>query len=427
MRIVYLTAGSGRRECDACLRDSELARALMRQGHDVLLLPLYTPLVDPRARRAAVPEIFYGGINVFLQQKFPLFRRTPRWVDRLFDAPWLLRFVARFGHMTEAQELAAMTIAVLEGRDGPQRKELDRLARWLATHAQPDVVVLANTLFAGMAPPLREALGAPVVAMLSGEDTFIEEFPEPHRAQARDVLARQTARLDGMIAGTDWYGDYMADYLNAPRRNIAVCEPGVPIQMYPENPKAPAGPFTLGYRTVIARANGLHRLADIFIDLRRRPATRDARLCVAGYLGPNERPYLEHVRRRLEAAGLGDAFEYAGELGPEERPAYLARVHALCVPTIYPEPVGMYAIEAAAAAVPFVAPDNGCMPEWATKTGGGLATPDDDRALADAIERLAAEPARAREIGLRGRRAIETGFTVEHMAERTLRVLETFL
>ena len=43
MNVIYITAGSGRIDCDACLRDGALAKTLMAKGCDVLFVPTYTP------------------------------------------------------------------------------------------------------------------------------------------------------------------------------------------------------------------------------------------------------------------------------------------------------------------------------------------------------------------------------------------------
>ncbi len=43
MRILSLTAGAAQMYCGSCLRDNALARELIRQGHEVSLIPLYTP------------------------------------------------------------------------------------------------------------------------------------------------------------------------------------------------------------------------------------------------------------------------------------------------------------------------------------------------------------------------------------------------
>jgi hypothetical protein len=198
MRLLYVIAGSGRMECDACLRDGLLARTFKAKGHEVLFVPMYTPLPANVGNPREHP-LFFGGINVFLQQKLPFFRRTPRALDKFFDSPALLDFVSRFGHLTQARDLADLTVSVLEGESGNQRKELGAMLAWLAEQPRPGAIILPNSLLAGLAEPLRRTLGAPVFCLLSGEDMFIDQFPEPHRARTLEVLLRRPREIDGFI------------------------------------------------------------------------------------------------------------------------------------------------------------------------------------------------------------------------------------
>src|SRR5688500_8473034 len=98
--IAILAAGAGGMYCGSCLRDGALAAALRRAGHHAALVPMYTPLrlEEPGGgdggRKA---EVFYGGVNVYLQHVSPLFRRTPRLLDWLLDRPVLLKLAGRFG------------------------------------------------------------------------------------------------------------------------------------------------------------------------------------------------------------------------------------------------------------------------------------------------------------------------------------------
>ncbi len=89
MNISILAAGAGGMYCGSCMRDNALATALKRQGHQITLIPLFTPLrTEPQD--VSIGQVFYGGVNVYLQHATRLFRRTPRVLDWVFDRPWLL-------------------------------------------------------------------------------------------------------------------------------------------------------------------------------------------------------------------------------------------------------------------------------------------------------------------------------------------------
>ena len=72
--------------CGSCLRDNALARGLARLGCDVQLLPTYTPILTDE-EDVSEKRVFYGGINVFLQEKSALARVMPRFLDRWLGTP----------------------------------------------------------------------------------------------------------------------------------------------------------------------------------------------------------------------------------------------------------------------------------------------------------------------------------------------------
>src|SRR3954464_11891730 len=123
MRIAYITAGAAGMYCGSCMRDNTLVAALRDAGHDVLLIPTYTPI---RTDEADVSQrrVFFGGINVYLQQNSWLFRHTPWLFDRLLDIPRLLRWVSRFAVRTKYSDLGTLAVSMLRGHDGKQRKEV---------------------------------------------------------------------------------------------------------------------------------------------------------------------------------------------------------------------------------------------------------------------------------------------------------------
>ena len=92
--------------CGSCLRDNALAAELIARGHQVLLLPLYTPTLTDE-RNVSDGHVFYGGISVYLQQLLPLFRKTPHLFDRLWDAPSVIRaFAGRTVSVNPAQPVS---------------------------------------------------------------------------------------------------------------------------------------------------------------------------------------------------------------------------------------------------------------------------------------------------------------------------------
>ena len=116
--------------CGSCLRDNAMATELMARGHDVILLPVYTPTFtdEPNVSR---DHVVLGGISAYLEQYVPLFRKTPRWLDRLWDSKTVLSLASRRSISTNPKMLGEMTVSVLKGEGGFQRKEIDKFIDWM--------------------------------------------------------------------------------------------------------------------------------------------------------------------------------------------------------------------------------------------------------------------------------------------------------
>ena len=165
MKILSITAGAAGMYCGSCSRDNALAVELLARGHDVTLLPLYTP-TNPDEANVSRNRVLFGGISIYLQQHVPLFRKMPRFLDRLWDSPGLIRAVAGRSISTDPRLLGDLTVSMLEGDRGVLRREFDKLLDWLADEPPPDVVNLPNSLLIGLARPLRAALHCPVCCTL---------------------------------------------------------------------------------------------------------------------------------------------------------------------------------------------------------------------------------------------------------------------
>lgn len=427
MRIAYITAGAAGMFCGSCLHDNTLVSALLALGHDALLIPTYTPIRTDEPD-VSQKRVFLGGINVYLQQKFALFRHTPRFFDRLLDAPRLLRWVSRYAVKTRAEELGDLAISVLEGAHGRQKKEFDRLVNWLASEVKPDLVELSNVLLAGMAHPLRERLGVPVLGTLQGDDVFLESLPTSYRERALALVSERCRDLSGFVATSRAYADFMAEYLKLPRERIDVIYPGLNLTGHGPAPRSDGGPFTVGYFARICPEKGLHILVEAYCQMRQMAGTPPCRLHVSGWLGDNDRPYFDQQKKRLADAGLLDEFEHVESPDHASKVRFLQGLDVLSVPTVYREPKGLYVLEAWANGIPVVQPAHGSFPELIEATGGGLLVrPEDAADLARSLRRLLDDADERRALGARGLRGVHARFTARVMAETTADLYRKYL
>jgi glycosyltransferase involved in cell wall biosynthesis len=408
--------------CGSCLRDNALARELLSRGHDVLLLPVYTPTLTDETN-VSDSRVFFGGISVYLEQHVPLFRKTPAALDRLWDAAPVIRAATGRGVSVDPDDLGALTVSTLKGEEGYQAKELRKLVSYLAGLPPFDLVVLPNSLLVGLAPALRRALGRPVVCTLQGEDLFLDALREPFRSEAKALIARHASTVDAFVATSAYYADFMAGFLGLDRERVHTVPLGISLEGHHPASDGRAGPFVVGYMARVAPEKGLHLLAEAYRVLRRERGLGESRLLAAGYLAPEHRGYLGGIETRLREWGLHGEFRYHGVLDRKEKIAFLQGLDALSVPSPYAEPKGLYLLEALANGVPCVEPRHGAFPEVLERTGGGLLfEPNDPRSLAGQLLALAEDREAARALGRRGSEGVRAHHSVARMADRALEV-----
>lgn len=426
MRIIFLTPGTGSYYCGACLRDNALARELLRFGHDVTIAPMYLPLVIDEEKLPGLERapIFFGGINLYLQQKLALFRQTPAVLDRLLNGPGLLRWAARFTHMTSARDHGEMTLEMFNVETARFRKEWDKLLDWLEA-AQPDLVCLSNALLAGLAPELQRRLHVPVITFFQGEDSFLDGLPEPYRRDCWRTLAQRLAASAALVSPSRFYADFMRQRLGF-AGPIEIVPNGIRLDGYtvPE-PPAFALPPAIGFLARMSREKGLEVFIEAFLHLAGELGDNTTRLRIAGAATAGDAAFIAEMKERLDRAGLTARVDWSPNLTRERKIAFLGSLALFSVPAVYQEAFGLYVIEAMACGVPVVQPEAAAYPEIIDAGGGGtLVPPRDPRALAREWRRLLGAPAERAALGHAARASVERHFSAGRMAERFLQVAE---
>jgi glycosyltransferase involved in cell wall biosynthesis len=427
--LAYITSGAAGMFCGSCMHDNTLARALSQMGIDIQLIPTYTPIRTDE-EDVSIDRIFFGGINVFLEQTVPMYRFLPNFVGRIFDQPWVIRKLTARASSVNPKSLGKLTISMLRGTAGYQRREVLKLSAWLADSVRPDIVVFSNVLIAGCIPHLKRSLGTPILVTLQGDDIFLESLPKPFRRQALDEIRRLVKSIDGFLVHSQFYADRMGEYFGIPADKIHLVPLGIdthdfPTSLPPFSERPADRPVAIGYLARLAKEKGLHVLVDAFIELHQRPETKDVQLRVAGWMGESNRNYAAAAFRKLDEAGLQDMYHYDGVVDRAGKVEFLNKLDLLSVPTTYEDPKGLFILESLAAGVPVVQPNHGAFPELLGNLGGGcLVTPNDPVKLADQLHHLLCHPEERRQLAEAGHAAVHTRFSAPAMAQGTWKVIE---
>ncbi len=410
--------------CGNCFRDNALVAAWRSLGHEAMMIPLYLPMTLDEADQSSAP-IFFGGVNVYLDQVLPIFRKAPDWLRRGLDSPRLLKWAGGRAAKTRAEDVGELTLSMLRGEAGNQSRELDELIVWLKTQPRPDVICLSNAMLLGMERRLKTELRAPVVCNLQGEDAFIDAMPVESRQAVWREMAVRGREVDLFIAPSRYYGERMAARLEIPPAKLRVVFNGINLDGYASAPH-PRRPPALGFFARMCRDKGLDLLVEAFILLKQRNGVPDLQLRIGGACGPADEPFVEELRVRLRARGLLGDVSFHPNLDRAAKTEFLRSLTALSVPAMYGEAFGLYLIEALAAGVPVVQPRVAAFPEIIAVTGGGVCfDPATPQALADAAEPLLAEPLKARALGEAGRKVVLEKFSVTHAARALIEAFQT--
>jgi glycogen(starch) synthase len=132
--------------------------------------------------------------------------------------------------------------------------------------------------------------------------------------------------------------------------------------------------------------------------------------------------YLPELQSQVDLAGVGDVVDLAGFVTDDELRAAIHRAGCVVIPSLY-EPFGIVALEALAGGAPLIVADTGGLAELVGGTGSALTfEPGNANDLADCIEQVLTDRALAASLVRRGEEILEATYSWDAIATRTVAV-----
>lgn len=310
----------------------------------------------------------------------------------------------------------------LHRRSFDPRRGLGTIAalRRLYVRLRPDVVehmTIQAVLFGSFAA--RAAGVGRVVNWMAGLGFLFVEGGAGRALLRRGVLAAYHVALGSRDGRTVFENPDHRDYfvrhgLVTPDGSLVIEGAGVEMAQFAATPP-PAGTPVVLFAGRMIWDKGVRDFVSAVQLLRARGA--DARFVMAGAPDPGNPASVDEAQlREWNATGVVEWDGPSSRMAEEYR-----RCAVFCFPTAYAEGVPRVLIEAAASSRPVITTDMpGCREVVIPGVNGLLVPPRDPAAVADAIERLLADPALRVTMGERGREHVRQRFSVETIVDETL-------
>ena len=420
MQIIHIVPGSGGSfYCGNCLRDSKYIRGLKDAGAEVIKIPMYLPIFADEHDLEDVP-VFYGAISLYLKHIFPFLKKSPAWVDKILNSGPMLKLAAGMAGSTNPKGLEDMTISMLLGEIGEQKKELDHLVDWIAEHCKADVIHLSNALLLGLAKRIKEKLDVKVVCTLQDEDVWVNAMDENFKIKTWALMKERAKDVDAFFAVSSYFAEYMKPLLDIPDNKLFTHH----IAVDPEDYKylqSIERPLHIGYISRMCEANGLEVLIDAFILLKKDSRWNYVNLILTGGSTGDDDQFIKSIKRKINKAGIHDSVEFHKDFEEEGRRKFFEKIAMVSVPVLDGEAFGLYLLEAMASGIPAVQPALGAFPEIVEKSGGGVIyQPNTPEALANALSDLLDDFEKRAELSKAGRKGIEESFNIHKQALDTM-------
>jgi len=424
MNIIQIIPGSGGSfYCGNCLRDSKYVEALRNQGHQVVKIPMYLPLFADEHDISGIP-IFYGAISTYLKQVYPIFRKAPKWFDRMLNSKPMMKLAASMAGSTRAKGLEDMTISMLLGEQGQQKEELENMVNWIADHCKPDIIHLSNALLLGLAKRLKEKVGVPVLCSLQDEDVWVDVMTPSVQDKIWKLMHTRAEDVDAFVAVSNFFAEVMKKKMDLPPEKVKTFYLGVDYEDYKFVSTKDKG-RNVGYISRLCHENGFDIAIDAFIDLKKNSGFEDVKLIATGGSTGDDSKFIKEQKRKIKENGLSDDFKIVDEFEEESIHSFFEKVSMVSVPVRNGEAFGMYLLESMASGVPVVQPALGAFPEIIETAGGGTVySPNSPEKLSESWAELLTDSERLEKLSQAGYQGTKEKFNIHTHAKEIITLYE---
>lgn len=419
MKIVYLITGSGGSfYCGNCYRDMLYVRAIRKvPGIKASAIPLYLPPDKTTSTESGFDKnVFFGAISMFLREKVPFLRNMPAFFDKFLDSKLFLRFAAKQAGTTSTEGYEELTISMIEGDNAFRKAEVDRLVRYLTKDGKPDIIHLSNALILGIARQLKLRMDVKIVCSLLNEDDWIDDMEEPFRSRAWKMIAQEARYVDVFVTPSNYYRDLFESKTGLNGENVEV----VPLGFDPETDemsRLEREPSSIGFFSRINKYNGIDKLVDAFIVMKKQDQIAELSLKICGGYTGVDKEFISDQIKKIRENKLEKSVKIYPEFQGDKKLEFFRDVDVISVPVRKYDGYGLYLLEANASGIPVVQPATGAFPEIVERTGGGIIySPDTVRELADNLTNLLKDRKMISSLGKKGSLLVRQEFSLEKMA-----------
>jgi glycosyltransferase involved in cell wall biosynthesis len=425
MKIVYLITGSGGSfYCGNCYRDMIYLRAIRKvPGTQASAIPLYLPPDESTVESGLDKNVFFGAISMYLREKVPFLKNMPVFLDKIFDSAPMLKMAAKRAGTTRTEGLEDMTLNMIKGENAFPDKELQRLVDYLSRDGKPDIIHLSNALIIGLARQIKVKMDVKIVCSLLNEDDWIDEMAEPYQSNAWKLIAREAHNVDAFLTPSNYYKELFIEKTGISGDTINVVPLGFdPDLTIDKKDNYPA----IGYYCRINSQNGIDKLVDAFIELKKGDQLPGLTLHISGGYTADNKPLIVEQIRKIKESGFKSFVKIYPEFLGESKKDFFSNIDVMSVPVRKYDGYGLYLLEAILHGVPVVQPSTGAFPEIVERSGGGITySPDTISELAGSLLKVLQDNELRKKLGETGKESVLSKLSLAKMSEELSKVYDS--